>query len=164
MVLAAQPGIKRDANSISITTGTRSLLPRNYQAGGANGSVWMGEEVAYPKGCSRRTSRHALGGGDRRQPPSITVNMVLEQITIQRPRAAWEKVKNPACASPKKPPLQETAYCEQDSAASAEPELRRGHRHQARWEPGCRVGSRAVRRKRRRKDGDTSSPSRQRKH
>lgn len=161
-MLAAQPGIKQDASGISIATGTRSLLQRNYRAGGANGSSWMGEEVACPKGCSRRTSRHALGGGDRRQPPSITVSTVLEQTSIRRPWAAWEKVKNPACASPKKPPLQETAYCEQDSAASAEPELRRGHRHRGRWEPGCRVGSRAARR-RRRKDGDMSSPSRQRK-
>lgn len=94
-----------------------------------------------------------LGSGRPVAAPSITSSRVPEQGSTQLLRDAWEKVKNLFCVFPKKPSLQETAYCEQDSAFSAEPELGCGHWHWGRWKPGCRVGSRDERGR----DSDRSS-------
>lgn len=92
------------------------------------------------------------------QSPSIIPSRVLEQGSSQLLRDAWEKVKNLICVFPKKPSLQEAAYCEQDSAFSAGPALGCGHWHRGRWKPGCRVGSRDERRRRGRDNDKSSSP------
>lgn len=102
--------------------------------------------VGHPKRCSRCNLCCAWAVGDPQQPPSTTPSRVLEQGSSQLLRDAWEKVKNLFCVFPKKPSLQETAYCEQDSAFSAEPELGCGHWHweggspAAGWKAGMREG------------------------